>query len=155
MSLRATPAAPFKRSQNMNMIQKTVIVIALFTVLGYGFIFTCFSLISGCDDLIVTSHYATRSEAEADRLFERGWLPSIIPQSSRDITTINDLDLNYSDGEFRFGTEGLQPFISELTKLEVTKQGYQPFEFEDESSRWVFLIDPLKGHCKYRMGLKN
>jgi hypothetical protein len=38
-------------------------------------------------------------------LFERGWLPDIVPDSSREITINNDLDLNLSKGEFFFDPE--------------------------------------------------
>lgn len=72
-------------------------------------------LLAGCRDA-VTSRYETRAEAEADRLFERGWLPSIIPPSSRGIVTRNDLDLNLSEGEFRFDRNEKTAFLKRLRR---------------------------------------
>jgi hypothetical protein len=37
-------------------------------------------LVGGSCGDVVTSRYETRAAAEADRLFERGWLPAILPQ---------------------------------------------------------------------------
>jgi hypothetical protein len=51
----------------------------------------------------VTRQYQqTYDAAVADHLFDRGWLPSLIPRSSFAITTSNDLDHNASTGESRF-----------------------------------------------------
>ena len=69
--------------------------------------------IAACSET-VTKHYPTRAGAEADSLFERGWLPDIIPASSRDITTNNDLDLNLSKGEFFFSPGDLAEFVTQL-----------------------------------------
>ena len=56
------------------------------------------SLTVGCD--VVTSNYETMQDARNDRLFERGWLPDILPDSTTSIRTSNDLDINTSVGEF-------------------------------------------------------
>ena len=73
------------------------------------FVFAAF-LVCGCGDT-VTSRYETRADAEADKLFQRGWLPSIIPKSSYDITTKNDLDINVSEGQFSFAPNHAEEFI--------------------------------------------
>jgi len=53
-------------------------------------------------DESVSSSYATRAEAEADAVFESGWLPCIVPASVKAIEMSNDLNLNISNGDFRF-----------------------------------------------------
>ena len=47
-----------------------------------------FLLLCSCD--VVTSKYATLADARNDRLFERGWLPDILPPSTREISVNPD-----------------------------------------------------------------
>ncbi len=102
-------------------------------------------LFCSCDDT-VRSEYPTRADAVADTLFERGWLPDIIPASSRDILTVNDLDLNTSHGEFSFDPAEAPVFMGRMTRRPSADKGrYQGFTFE----AWRFLVDPKKGHCRY------
>jgi hypothetical protein len=126
------------------------------------FVFAAF-LVCGCGDT-VTSRYETR--ADADKLFQRGWLPSIIPKSSYDITTKNDLDINASEGQFSFAPNHAEEFIKHLQRMDVSEfsgidsmgfmeRGYWPHYFRNENSWWQFFINIEKGHCKYRMGLSR
>ncbi|WP_136080544.1 hypothetical protein [Pontiella desulfatans] len=117
-------------------------------------------LLFGCGDT-VTSRYATRAEAEQDRLFARGWLPGIIPASSRKIVTKNDLDVNTSRGSFSFNPEEAADFIARLVELDadpipsdpeqlrIWEKGYNPYELIQSDSRWLFYIHATKGHCEY------
>ena len=124
-------------------------------------------LLAGCSDT-VTKHYSTRNEAEADRLFDRGWLPIIIPMSSKQIRTSNDLDINTSRGEFHYDVNESSVFMANLTQYsgrkapfkrwidyitEQKKEGYTAFEYSDKQSVWVFFVNPQKGHVRYAMWL--
>lgn len=124
-----------------------------------------FILIGGCSDT-VTNHYATRFDAEADRLFERGWLPIIIPASAKNITTSNNLDINISEGEFQYDPMETNSFLKHLTpyierKMKVSrwqaqiaehkKKGYEALEYAAEGSIWIFLIKKIDGHVRYFM----
>lgn len=51
------------------------------------------ALLAGCDDRMRAS-YPDRTAAEQDGAFRRGWLPSWMPISARDIEEIHDLDTN-------------------------------------------------------------
>ncbi|KAF0187550.1 MAG: hypothetical protein FD168_2552 [Desulfobulbaceae bacterium] len=121
--------------------------------------------LGGCSDT-VTNHYATRAIAEADNLFERGWLPSLIPASAKDITTSNDLDINISEGEFRYDPKEtteflkhLKPYSGQKPKLDrwqtyIAKQkneGYDAFEYTAGKTVWVFLVSTGTGHVRYVM----
>ena len=68
-------------------------------------------------DGTVTSKYKNYASAVEDRLFERGWLPTIIPTSSTSIVVVNDLDLNISEGEFSVLSEDLAHFQNKLKKI--------------------------------------
>lgn len=110
----------------------------------------------------VTSRYETRAAAEADRLFEWGWLPPILPPSSRDIRTRNDLDSNHSEGEFAFAPQEAAAFIRQLRRMDAAEvsgsegvrfleRGYWPHAYQDEDAEWIFFVNAEKGHCEYRM----
>jgi hypothetical protein len=118
----------------------------------------------GCD--VVTNRYATLQEARADSLFQRGWLPDILPPSTRNIRTSNDLDLNISSGVFHFSSNEfprfsatLQPYTrrdSPLRSLEgdisrLMRQGFKPYEYVAAETVWVFLCNAEQGVCEYRM----
>jgi len=108
-------------------------------------------LLAGCDDS-VSSSYSTREEAEADRLFDRGWLPEIIPPSSREITMTNDLDLNLSKGAFRFDASDHGDFVEYLTRTPANDEdGFLAYAFED----WIFLIGEDRNRCRFVMRLNR
>ncbi|MGI9241836.1 MAG: hypothetical protein ACR2RV_13620, partial [Verrucomicrobiales bacterium] len=99
-----------------------------------------------------TSHYPTRDDAEADSLFVRGWLPAIIPASSRDITTRNHLDLNCSEGEFFFSPGDAGEFVACLQEIPAS-DGDPPFySYSSGGATWKFRIDFEEGHCQFSMG---
>jgi hypothetical protein len=126
-----------------------------------GFLLIATLFVCGCSDT-VTRRYRTRAEAEADILFQRGWLPSIIPQSSFNITTRNDLDISVSEGEFSFSPDHAKVFTDCLRRMDPSEisgtdrarymeRDYWPYAYQDKDSSWTFFIDTEKGHCEYRM----
>lgn len=122
-------------------------------------------LVTACYDT-AERNYDTLSDARADQLFERGWLPDILPLSARNITTKNQLDLNYSTGDFSFDpkhaavfTARVSPGAIPLTKFahwnkiveDYEAEGLKAWSFRDDSSRWVFFCDMGRGYCEYMM----
>ena len=78
----------------------------------------------------------------------------------------SNLDLNTSEGEFRFANSDFPPFRARLaagapSRAPVSnwpafleskaKEGYSAGTFEREGSTWVFICHASKGHCIYRM----
>jgi hypothetical protein len=105
--------------------------------------------ISGCDES-VPLNYSTRAEAEAESLFARGWLPEIIPPSSRQISMRNDLDLNISNGEFSFDPSEHDVFVSQLERVPSRDEGGSlAYTYED----WFFWITGAKDHARFSMRL--
>jgi hypothetical protein len=104
--------------------------------------------LAGCSDT-VESRYSNRTEAEADLLFQRGWLPDIIPKSSRDIVTKNDLDINTSSGEFFFSPDDSAEFVRHLNGIREPRREYSSFSYSNKESTWFFEVNFNKGHCKY------
>jgi hypothetical protein len=116
-----------------------------------------------CDE--VTTTYKTVQDARADRLFERGWLPDILPPSARNIRITSDLDVNTSSGEFYFWVEDFPTFSQALSpysggpsrlahlKRDVERlasKGYVAYEYPKDGSVWVFMCNIEKGFCEYR-----
>jgi hypothetical protein len=129
-----------------------------------GLVTVCL-LVLGCTEH-VTERYPTRSAAEADGLFKRGWLPEIIPTSSRQIVVSSDLDTNVSQGEFYFdprefesfvaklsifrdGDRGSTPVVRKLTRHRAS--GYTLYSYVDSGSIWIFAIHRQRGHVYYVM----
>lgn len=121
---------------------------------------TAFGL-CGCNDWTVRE-YPTRADAEADKLFERGWLPSLIPLSSHDIRVESELDVNAAAGNFSFDSTERVRFTGALRKMQISEiresdqfryleRGYWPFEHRSKSTRWIFFVHEDKGHCEFRM----
>lgn len=118
---------------------------------------------TGCSDSI-TTNYATRSSAEGALLFERGWLPRIIPESSTHIRVRSRLDTNQAEGEFYFDPPEFESFTANLAvyrsgekDLDVESlrgklgSGYVAYRYVHDDSRWIFLIDKNRGHAVFRM----
>lgn len=111
---------------------------------------------------VVTTHYARLEEARADNLFARGWLPDILPESSRDITTNNNVSFNTSDGEFHFQESDYPAFVSQLSPFsplhtpdragyvrKMQQRGYQIGVFAQDRQTWLFLCKATAGYCEY------
>lgn len=118
--------------------------------------------LAGCVDM-VSSRYATLADARADRLFERGWLPDVLPPSSTRIQTHNDLDANTSYGEFHFPAAEGHAFFARLTPgvapmaqvsddvADYERRGYRSWRYTNEGGTWTFFCHPKKGVCDYRL----
>jgi hypothetical protein len=99
--------------------------------------------LSGCSD-VVTRTYATLDDARRDRLFERGWLPDILPPSAREIRVSSNVDVNTAKGEFSLDPEHFAVFTG---RLRPRKDG--SFEFSVDRYTWVFTCDSSHTHCHY------
>src|SRR4029453_6759698 len=99
-------------------------------------------LLFGCD--VVTSRYTTLDDARRDRLFEHGWLPDILPPSTRDIRVSNNLDANTSEGEFSFD---LRDYAAFAARLQTAGDG--TFQYSSGKYIWKFSCDSRRGFCRY------
>ena len=119
---------------------------------------------------VVTSRYTSISAARADNLFDRGWLPDILPPSAHTIRTSNDLDLNISDGEFSFVPSEYPLLASHVKPYKTIATPFANFEkdvarmqnkgfllstYAEEKTTWVFFCKPEKGYCEYTMWLRR
>ena len=119
---------------------------------------------------VVTSRYTTLAAARSDNLFERGWLPDILPPSANSIRTSNDLDVNTSEGEFSFSPSDYSFFASHVRPFKnveapfanfaesvarMQSRGFQPSVYVEEKTTWVFFCKEEAGYCEYNMRLRR
>ena len=98
----------------------TVVLAAAIGILAAGY----FALRFLASFDLVSDHYPTKQSARDDMLFRRGWLPEIIPESSRDIETNNYLETNTSWGEFSFDPTDYREFLSHTELVLDAKDQY-------------------------------
>ncbi len=98
-------------------------------------LFSALALMSGCSD-VVSDEYSTYAQAKDERLFDRGWLPDILPEATVKIEVNNDLDANTSEGSFIINRSALSEFIGQLKPTESSNQ----FQFVDGDNVWVFKV---------------
>ncbi|EIO3976395.1 hypothetical protein LQK36_004602 [Vibrio vulnificus] len=102
-------------------------------------------VLAGSSD-IVQSHYDNYQQAQADQLFERGWLPDVLPVSTTQIEVANDLDNNTSQGSFVIAEKEMAQFLSQLQPLETANQ----YRFESDNSVWIFTLEEA-GKVRYQL----
>ncbi|EOB6240082.1 hypothetical protein [Vibrio vulnificus] len=102
-------------------------------------------VLTGCSD-IVQIHYENYMQAQADQLFERGWLPDVLPVSTTQIEVANDLDNNTSQGSFVIAEKEMAQFLSQLKPLETANQ----YRFESGNSVWIFTLEEA-GKVSYQL----
>lgn len=119
----------------------------------------------GCRDT-VTDNYATLAAARADRLFERGWLPDVLPPSAHSIITSNDVDLNISTGRFSLAPAESPELYKRLsagapqdtkfadwpdTVSAYAARGYTLWSYRNERGTWTFFCTADGDRCEYFM----
>ena len=114
--------------------------------------------LASCDE--VTTRFATVQEARSKGAFERGWLPPILPDSTRNITESNNLDVNIGDGSFQFSSSDYAAFTSLLTPASPdvakrhnsshTTKGFAVFTYTTDDTLWTLALHP-RGDGRYRV----
>jgi hypothetical protein len=110
------------------------------------------ALLSGCSD-IVTTRFETLDDAVAKRAFDRGWLPPIMPASSRNIVERNDLDANVGTGSFEFAASERHSYVTRLAEEGATieSRGNSALvTWMTDRSRWDIELHD-NGHARYRV----
>jgi hypothetical protein len=108
------------------------------------FLFALALLVSGCSDT-VTAKYSDYLSAKTNKAFVTGWVPKILPRSSRQIEESHNLDTNIGQGTFSFSTFDSKTFEKQLTPVSsnesfrglqiesstLEQNGYSFYKFED------------------------
>lgn len=99
------------------------------------FLLSALLVLGACSD-VVKSKYATYEQAKSDGLFERGWIPDLLPESTTQIEVNNDLDLNVSKGKFVVADSEIEGFLGQLQSTDVAGQ----YRFIDDTNEWTFTL---------------
>lgn len=81
------------------------------------------SLLCGCDTS--SDYYASRSEAEADQQFKKGWLPESLPMAAQNIRVERAIDVGFGEGVFRLPRDEAAAFRSHLLSYDGRKSPIQ------------------------------
>jgi hypothetical protein len=137
------------------------ILVGLISLLLLGL--SALALVS-CDT--VTNTYSDLAEARKDGLFERGWLPDILPPSAANIRTSNNLDLNISEGVFTASPSDVSlfrkqlqpgfppkaPFRNWAARMEQkARQSDWVAHYRWDGMIWVFNCRAGRSSCEYLM----
>jgi hypothetical protein len=118
---------------------------------------------------IVTSRYPNLEAARTDQLFERGWLPDILPSTTQEIETTNNLDLSTSEGRFSLKTNEWHALQSRLTSgaqqapfedwsatlSKMKAKGFSVWHYADPNTTWVFFCKAEITYCEYTMWMPS
>lgn len=116
----------------------------------------------GCSGDVVTTRYRTLAQYE-----DRGWLPKeVLPPSTRDILTRNNLDTNTSHGHFEFDPgdaafflarvrPGPPPWLSDADGSDLVagfrEEGLSAWHYSGADGRLALFCDLDAARCEYRM----
>jgi hypothetical protein len=117
----------------------------------------------GCGRLdVVAKRYDTLAGFE-----DKGWLPKdILPPSTRNILTENNLDIDVSRGRFEFDPKDAPVFVAKVETGplvqrsnpdwsdivdEFREAGLSAWHYSDGDSDWALFCDLDIAYCEYRM----
>jgi len=87
--------------------------------------------------------YDSKAAAQQEQAIQRGWIPSILPESAYEIAETHNLDTNELFGSFYYKEKDEKTFLENLTLMPDMNDTL-------EWGNFLFLIDKEKNHVKYR-----
>ena len=108
----------------------------------FVFVFVCFFFIFLVFNDTQTNHYSSLHSIKAEKAIQRGWIPSIIPDSAYNIQETHNLDSNRFYGSFYY-KENLSSFMKHLKSVDSDERIY---EWDDI----LFYIDIKQHKVWYR-----
>ena len=84
--------------------------------------------------------YKALSDAKEDGIFQRGWLPDILPLNTFSIHSKTDIDTNKSEGYFFIPENEMTTFKSILNHMKNNNYGFKSF---------IFAINETTGKVMY------
>jgi hypothetical protein len=118
--------------------------------------------LSGC--LEKSDEYDTIEEARKNHLFEKGWLPDLLPASTYDLKVVTAVEIPAGHGKFRFDPKEYHDFAAKLephegvmSKVEsdnesireLLDRGYEAHAYSSGTINWIFLCEQRKAVCEF------
>lgn len=122
----------------------------------------CAVVLSGCLDR--SDDYDDIDDAKAGHVFEKGWLPDLLPASTRDLRVTTTVEDSAGRGKFNFDPKDYAAFIANLSaydgamsKVEkdnrsikkLLDKGYEAYTYASGATNWIFLCNQKEGHCDF------
>lgn len=117
-------------------------LIAMFTMLMF----------TGCDEVV--TRYDTLEDAKSRRAFERGWLPPLLPDSSRAIVERNDLDVNIGTGSFDFDESDRSVYLERMSQLGASihvERDSEVLKVSTNDHRWEIRLPLRSGQATWKV----
>src|SRR5688572_1093358 len=94
------------------------------TALVFSTALVSLALFGGCGENSV-KRYATIQDAKKDRLFERGWVPDVLPETAGPLTEVHNIDTNARCALGQFSASDLHEVLAALSR-----DGFEPYDAE-------------------------
>ena len=122
----------------------------------------CAVILSGCLDR--SDDYDDIDDARRGHVFEKGWLPDLLPASARDLRVTTTVEDSAGRGEFSFDPIDYASFIATLSaydgamsKVEkdnrsikkLLDKGYEAHTYASGATHWIFLCDQKESRCEF------
>lgn len=122
----------------------------------------CAVALSGCLDR--SDDYDNIDDARAGHVFEKGWLPDMLPASTHNLRVSTTVEDSAGRGKFGFDPKDYAAFIANLSaydgamsKVEkdqrsikrLLDKGYEAYTYASGATHWVFLCDQKEGRCDF------
>lgn len=129
-------------------------LIALFALISLA--------LSGCLDR--SDEYDTINDARKNHVFEKGWLPDLLPASTHDLKVATAVEISAGRGKFRFDPKDYRSFSAKLSEYNgvmskvdddndsirrLLDEGYEARSYSSGPTNWIFLCDQRKAICEF------
>jgi len=118
------------------MIKKLILGIILFIAATYYMLVTYFGDVQ-------INKYDSKSVVKKEQAIERGWVPSILPDSAFKIIETHDLDSNDIFGNFKYKEKDEEKFMKSIKLVSDTNDTYTDGNF-------LFKVDKEKNYVQFR-----
>lgn len=111
-----------------------------------------------------SEHYDSVEEARANNLFEKGWLPDVLPASAHDLNMFTAVETSSGYGRFRLDPKDYRAFSARLSAADgpmpdsdrdrkaarkLLDEGYEARRYASVSTRWLFLCNANGAVCEF------
>jgi len=118
------------------MIKKMLLAMLVFFALIY------FALTKYYTDVQINK-YQDKQVVIENQVIQKGWIPSILPESAYEIRETHDIDTNTLFGSFKYKEEDEAELMKHMTSRDNANN---TLEWEN----FLFQIDKEKNHVSYR-----
>lgn len=97
-------------------------------------------------------------------MFEKGWLPDLLPASTYDLEVITSVEISAGRGSFRFDPGDYRAFSAKLSAYDgsmskvdddnksirrLLDEGYEARAYSSAATNWLFLCDAGEAVCEF------